>query len=766
MHFWKRNPGVCTNAPWLICSGDISRTYNVVTSSESSCTRGHHTFQALIKSEYLQLHWTMLQSLLQVGGLAKESVLSMRKVKSFVSDAMESVETGGREILSPVMSVLKILLPEIIDESLDLALECCSVCWKATFEHKKSDYFWVAIEKFIKMMFQEKIMSVPNYKKHALKYSQDIYIHGQTVGRIFQMFVTHLSKEIRSPVLWMSYYTVLVDALVFGPVLRKDQKIYKDTCEYILSFGPKYCLNSSLACELSCSTNVHVKAVTILMNIVKIDLDALEFKLSSQNISGEVADHLWRNILQTTKEKSRYYGNSHVHRLKQRAMQSLLLLELSLSEEQCGQLMDSLCDSLQVESHQPSVKYLQEWLLVRILVHYPNLRQRMWTMFQQAGVKRPGCMSSFLCVAFHLSMALPQSEQEEFIGRCIMYIHPWCMAQQFIVRLFAQVVLQKLWEVIVKENYEKTLNKFKVVFECVNSSLEQGGNTQRNLLKLKESFYFKIFHPLDHFSMETIFYDIPRLGNVSDDEWIPPSEFESVELHSLIRLKNKDETLRQSNAGDWAQKASVCRIESVPTDGEVSINVQKKIMPWKVGDLEDIGCLLDDMERGKERGRRGKGSGGLVVVASLVDRMPNLGGLCRTCEAFGVTEYVLGSLKNIEDPQFQNLSVSAERWISISEVKPFMLGQYLTSMKEKGFSIVGAEQTSSSVKLDCFKFPEKSVLLLGNEKEGIPADILPHLDVCVEVPQEGLIRSLNVHVTGALFIWEHLRQHQLNRSSS
>lgn len=40
-------------------------------------------------------------------------------------------------------------------------------------------------------------------------------------------------------------------------------------------------------------------------------------------------------------------------------------------------------------------------------------------------------------------------------------------------------------------------------------------------------------------------------------------------------------------------------------------------------------------------------------------------------------------------------------------------------------------------------------LQTSHEKEGIPVDLIQHLDVCVEVPQEGIIRSMNVHVTGA-----------------
>lgn len=33
------------------------------------------------------------------------------------------------------------------------------------------------------------------------------------------------------------------------------------------------------------------------------------------------------------------------------------------------------------------------------------------------------------------------------------------------------------------------------------------------------------------------------------------------------------------------------------------------------------------------------------------------------------------------------------------------------------------------------------------------------MDVCVEIPQHGVIRSLNVHVSAALLVWEYTRQH-------
>jgi tRNA G18 (ribose-2'-O)-methylase SpoU len=58
-----------------------------------------------------------------------------------------------------------------------------------------------------------------------------------------------------------------------------------------------------------------------------------------------------------------------------------------------------------------------------------------------------------------------------------------------------------------------------------------------------------------------------------------------------------------------------------------------------------------------------------------------------------------------------------------------------------------------------FKFPRQTVLVLGREKEGIPADLLGLMHHTVEIPQLGVVRSLNVHVSGALAVWEYTRQH-------
>ncbi|GJP36161.1 hypothetical protein CLOM_g20680 [Closterium sp. NIES-68] len=149
----------------------------------------------------------------------------------------------------------------------------------------------------------------------------------------------------------------------------------------------------------------------------------------------------------------------------------------------------------------------------------------------------------------------------------------------------------------------------------------------------------------------------------------------------------------------------------------------------------------------------------IIVVASLIGRIPNLAGLARTCEVFKANRLVLQDTSVVNDRQFQLISVTAEKWVPIEEVPIQALASYLEQRRAQGYTLVALEQTANSVPIHTYDFPAKTVLLLGREKEGVPADLIRLLDVCVEIPQLGLIRSLNVHVSAAIATWEYTRRH-------
>ena len=65
---------------------------------------------------------------------------------------------------------------------------------------------------------------------------------------------------------------------------------------------------------------------------------------------------------------------------------------------------------------------------------------------------------------------------------------------------------------------------------------------------------------------------------------------------------------------------------------------------------------------------------------------------------------------------------------------------------------------------DCIHF--FNYLPRSNEREGIPAELIQLMDDCIEIPQFGTIRSLNVHVSASLLVWEYTRQHLVAAANS
>lgn len=58
----------------------------------------------------------------------------------------------------------------------------------------------------------------------------------------------------------------------------------------------------------------------------------------------------------------------------------------------------------------------------------------------------------------------------------------------------------------------------------------------------------------------------------------------------------------------------------------------------------------------------------LIVVASLIDKLTNLGGLARTCQVFGASTLVVDNLLCVEKKEFTALSMTAEKHQYIIEV--------------------------------------------------------------------------------------------------
>ncbi len=159
----------------------------------------------------------------------------------------------------------------------------------------------------------------------------------------------------------------------------------------------------------------------------------------------------------------------------------------------------------------------------------------------------------------------------------------------------------------------------------------------------------------------------------------------------------------------------------------------------------------------------------IVVIAHNVRSTHNIGSILRTCDGLGVSKlYISGyspypladndvRLPHISkklSQQINKTALGAEKsvvWEHISTCQ-----DVIPSYKEKGYEILALEQLSTSTALPSFEPTDKSILILGEEVNGISNDVLSLCDRILEIPMYGEKESYNVSVATAIALY-HLR---------
>ncbi|XP_015607513.1 probable methyltransferase TARBP1 isoform X2 [Cephus cinctus] len=659
-------------------------------------------------------------------------------------------ERGGKEVIPEVLRILSKLISikyKTVDKSTVVSLLECS--WKTTFESKKSEVYWQAVEGMVEFLMRPSFFKSKIYADTSMDWINLLMREGENVPKLKLIFLDYMTDRLGA-----DYVKVFPEAvfscLLHGTVPRRDQRIELQTCTYIAKYVRKCFVDEVPIWSYNIDTVIRAKSTILLCKAISTDSEVGATFLS-----------LAARRLESFKNK-RYFGDSHLHRIKHRIMQVFLLIVPVLDEESIKCLHEIIRNDIMSESNQHSVRYMEEWLLILIYTNYNTMVDSLWDMFTQGHFNRPSCLTSAASIAYHVARFLPKLAQTDFLYSAISHIIPCCMGQQFNVRLYGQVVLVKLYELLITVTGPNTPAKFEGLQDAVIKSL-QYGNMMKNSGQLQQDFYFTIFHPMDDYSLETIYKELPRLANISSDEWISPELFKALKFtmfnrhpmkhcnptRSLSASPVSPQMLKSSHAGTFTS-------EDIDITTTGTLDMQKKITPWK--SMAPLDEELSEISQLSLSRKKNNSEDGIIVVASLVDRLPNLGGLARTCEIFGAKELVISCCEHTQNREFQSLSVSAEKWITVTEVKPHQLQIYLTEKRDLGWELIGAEQTAKSISLPKMRFPKKTVLVLGNEKDGIPPNLIPLLDVCVEVPQVGVTRSLNVHVTGAICLWQYSQQ--------
>jgi TrmH family RNA methyltransferase len=134
----------------------------------------------------------------------------------------------------------------------------------------------------------------------------------------------------------------------------------------------------------------------------------------------------------------------------------------------------------------------------------------------------------------------------------------------------------------------------------------------------------------------------------------------------------------------------------------------------------------------------------------------NMGTLIRTAVAVGVDGILLSdSTVDITNPKI--LRATAGQWFRCAMTTVANLQEWLQTYQRQGWQVVATSAQGEHAFWQ-WDFLPPTILLLGNEGNGLTADLLRLADGVVRVPVAQGVESLNVAIAGSLLMYEVLRQ--------
>lgn len=105
----------------------------------------------------------------------------------------------------------------------------------------------------------------------------------------------------------------------------------------------------------------------------------------------------------------------------------------------------------------------------------------------------------------------------------------------------------------------------------------------------------------------------------------------------------------------------------------------------------------------------------------------------------------------------KRVSRSADQYVPYREVKSI---EEIEAMKKKG-PLIGLEITTDSIPFHTLPPPAACTLIIGNEKEGISAELLELAESCIHIPMFGVNTSMNVSVATGIAVYGLLQRMEL-----
>lgn len=154
----------------------------------------------------------------------------------------------------------------------------------------------------------------------------------------------------------------------------------------------------------------------------------------------------------------------------------------------------------------------------------------------------------------------------------------------------------------------------------------------------------------------------------------------------------------------------------------------------------------------------------LAVVLEDIDDKHNLYASLRNCDAVGVQNvYIIDPRKRTFEAGRKSSS-SAKRWLSVHYFTNTKFAFEEIRKSHDKILVTNLSETAKSIFKTDFK--ESMAIVFGNEQIGVSDTAIELSDGNIVIPQNGMIKSLNLSVSVAVTLYEAFRQRGLMDAES
>jgi tRNA guanosine-2'-O-methyltransferase len=261
----------------------------------------------------------------------------------------------------------------------------------------------------------------------------------------------------------------------------------------------------------------------------------------------------------------------------------------------------------------------------------------------------------------------PDSGNDLHLRQVLAAVIPWLSSTQGFSRAIAQLLVYALIPLVTDVaspggNVAVTDTDWfiRVIFKFLDE------NREMKRLRNKQTKFFEGYNVEDMCTVEGVL----GISHDEGDEAAPEHLIDAMK----VALKNVyDESHSSEYIPEWKQVEQILQSQqdgtgddtpAAPEEGQNEVNFQRKIIP-----LDALNLAMEDLREKKLRNVAGQRKQQLIVCASLVDKVPNLGGLARTAEIFAADRLTIPDIGVTKMDNFKSISVGAGDWIDIEEVK-------------------------------------------------------------------------------------------------